>query len=40
VLGTGKRLFPEGFPFATFELAELRQVGPDGLIVLVLRRKS
>jgi dihydrofolate reductase len=35
VLGTGKRLFPEGLPRATLQLNELRPVGPDGAVTLV-----
>jgi dihydrofolate reductase len=35
VLGTGKRLFPEGIPRATLQLNELRPVGPDGAVTLV-----
>jgi hypothetical protein len=35
VLGTGKRLFPEGISRATLQLNELRPVGPDGAVTLV-----
>jgi dihydrofolate reductase len=39
VLGTGKRLFTEELPQATFELTELKPVGPDGVVVLTYRAK-
>ena len=39
VLGTGKRLFTEGLPPASFELTELKPVGPDGVVVLAYRAK-
>jgi dihydrofolate reductase len=38
VLGTGKRLFPEGSPLTRFELAACQQVGPDGVLTLVYQR--
>jgi dihydrofolate reductase len=38
VLGTGKRLFPEGSPLTRFELAACQQVGPDGALTLVYQR--
>jgi dihydrofolate reductase len=37
VLGAGKRLFPEGLPMTRMQLDELAQVGPDGVLTLVLR---
>jgi dihydrofolate reductase len=39
VLGSGKRLFPDGSAPSTLELAECRPVGPDGVIVLTYRAK-
>jgi dihydrofolate reductase len=39
VLGTGKRLFPEGIPRATLELGAVEQVGPDGVLLLTLGPK-
>jgi dihydrofolate reductase len=39
VLGTGKRLFPEGIPRSTLELDAVEQVGPDGVLVLTYRAK-
>ena len=39
VLGTGKRLFPEGIPRSTLELDTVEQVGPDGVLVLTYRAK-
>jgi dihydrofolate reductase len=38
VLGRGTRLFPEGIDRLKFELAESRQVGPDGVTVAVYER--
>ena len=35
VLGTGKRLFGEGFPRTDLRLVESRRVGPDGVMILV-----
>jgi dihydrofolate reductase len=35
VLGTGKRLFPEGIPSAKLQLDEVRPVGPDGAVTIV-----
>jgi dihydrofolate reductase len=32
VLGTGKRLFSDGFPLVSLQLAESRKVGPDVLL--------
>jgi hypothetical protein len=40
VLGTGKRLFEDGFPFETLEVEEFRQVGPDGVFIVILKRKG
>jgi dihydrofolate reductase len=40
VLGTGKRLFPDGFPHGKLELVESRPMGPDGIITLTYRSKS
>lgn len=40
VLGTGKRLFPEGFSRARLELTEVKQVGPDGVLTLTYWPKS
>ena len=37
VLGSGKRLFPEGFPLSTFTLAESRAL-ESGLVVSIYRR--
>jgi dihydrofolate reductase len=37
VLGTGKKLFPDGFPFRTFRLAEGRAL-ESGIIVAIYRR--
>jgi dihydrofolate reductase len=37
VLGTGKRLFPEGFPLARLALAETREL-PSGVVVNTYRR--
>ena len=39
VLGTGKRLFPEGIPRATLELTAVEQVGTDGVLLLTYRAK-
>jgi dihydrofolate reductase len=39
VLGAGKRLFPDGFPHAQFELAELKPVGPDGVFIATYRAR-
>ena len=39
VLGTGKRLFPDGFPHGDLELVDLAQVGPDGLFTATYRPK-
>jgi dihydrofolate reductase len=39
VLGTGKRLFPQGIPRARLELNAVEQVGPDGVLLLELRPK-
>lgn len=39
VLGSGKRLFPEGIPRSTLELDTVEQVGPDGVLVLTYRAK-
>ena len=39
VLGTGKRLFPEGIPRSTLELDRVEQVGPEGVLVLTYRAK-
>ena len=39
VLGTGKRLFPEGIPRSTLELDTVEQVGPDGVLTLTYRAK-
>ena len=39
VLGTGKRLFPEGIPRSTLELDTVEQVGSDGVLVLTYRAK-
>lgn len=39
VLGTGKRLFPEGIPRSTLELDAVEHVGPDGVLVLTYRAK-
>jgi len=39
VLGTGKKLFPEGFPLTRFALAESRVVG-GGVIVGIYRRAA
>jgi dihydrofolate reductase len=39
VLGKGKRLFSEGIPRATLELAAVQQVGPDGVLLLTYRPK-
>jgi dihydrofolate reductase len=38
VLGRGKRLFPDGIGRLKLKLAESRQVGPDGVQVLVYQR--
>ncbi len=38
VLGRGKRLFPEGIDRLKLKLAELRQVGSDGVQVQIYRR--
>ncbi|HEY0375114.1 MAG TPA: dihydrofolate reductase family protein [Amnibacterium sp.] len=38
VLGTGKRLFPEGFPRTTLVLAETRVLS-SGVVITVLRRR-
>ena len=38
ILGRGKRLFPDGIDRLKLELAESRQVGPDGVQVQVYRR--
>jgi dihydrofolate reductase len=38
VLGRGKRLFPDGIARLKLELADSRQVGPDGVQVQVYRR--
>ena len=40
VLGTGKRLFPDGFPHGELELVESKPMGPDGIITLVYRSKD
>jgi dihydrofolate reductase len=37
VLGTGKKLFPDGFPRGTFSLAETRTLG-SGVLIAVYRR--
>jgi dihydrofolate reductase len=34
VLGTGKRLFVDGFPRTDFRLIESKPVGPDGVVIL------
>jgi dihydrofolate reductase len=39
ILGRGRRLFPDGIDRLKFELAESRTVGPDGVQVLIYRRK-
>lgn len=39
VLGTGKRLFPEGIPRSTLELDTVKQVGTDGVLVLTYQAK-
>jgi dihydrofolate reductase len=39
VLGTGKRLFPQGAPWARFELAQCEQVGSDGVLTLIYQAK-
>lgn len=38
VLGRGKRLFPDGIDRLKLKLAESKQVGPDGVQVLVYQR--
>jgi dihydrofolate reductase len=38
ILGRGRRLFPDGIDRRKLELAEARQVGPDGVQVQVYRR--
>jgi dihydrofolate reductase len=38
VLGTGKRLFADGGDFVPLNLAETRQVGPDGVVILTYQR--
>jgi dihydrofolate reductase len=38
VLGRGKRLFPDGIDRLKLRLAESRQVGPDGVQVLIYQR--
>ena len=37
VLGAGKRLFKEAAGMNTFSLSEVRQVGPDGVTILIYR---
>ncbi len=39
VLGTGKQLFPDGFPHGELELVDLAQVGPDGLFTATYKPK-
>lgn len=39
VLGSGKRLFPEGIARSTLELATVDRVGSDGALVLTYRSK-
>jgi dihydrofolate reductase len=39
VLGSGKRLFPEGIARSTLDLATVDQVGSDGALVLTYRSK-
>jgi dihydrofolate reductase len=34
VLGTGKRLFTEGFPRTDLRLVDFKPVGPDGVVIL------
>ena len=38
VLGRGKRLFPDGIDRLKLKLAESKQVGPDGVQVLIYQR--
>jgi dihydrofolate reductase len=38
VLGTGKRLFADGGDLVPLNLAETRQVGPDGVVILTYQR--
>jgi hypothetical protein len=38
VLGTGKRLFGDGSPTTTLRLADTKQVGPSGVLVLTYQR--
>jgi dihydrofolate reductase len=40
ILGRGRRLFPDGIDRLKFELVESRTVGPDGVVVQVLRRAA
>jgi dihydrofolate reductase len=40
ILGRGRRLFPDGIDRLKFELVESRTVGPDGVVVQVLRRAT
>jgi dihydrofolate reductase len=38
VLGKGKRLFADGGGLITLKLAESKQVGPDGVVILTYQR--
>ncbi len=38
VLGTGKRLFADGGDLVPLKLADTRQVGPDGVVILTYQR--
>jgi hypothetical protein len=38
VLGKGKRLFSDGGDLIPLKLAEAKQVGPDGVIILTYQR--
>jgi dihydrofolate reductase len=40
VLGSGKKLFEDGGDMMTFELADLKQVGDDGVTVQIYRPKE
>ncbi|HYU38606.1 MAG TPA: dihydrofolate reductase family protein [Acidimicrobiia bacterium] len=38
ILGTGKRLFADGGDLVPLKLADTRQVGPDGVVILTYQR--
>jgi len=40
VLGKGRRLFGEGSPTTTLQLADSQAVGPDGVLVLTYQRAT